>query len=177
MLGLFYITKYLEREIGTLYLLIISFHAMILSSFINLFILLLFKRLFNIWVHYFLEQCSFSGIDFFLFLSYFLLDKNQSKNITINSIDFKGTYLVYLVILLTEFLCPSAMFLLNISGTLAAYFIFKGNKHCTFPDSKSIDETEKMLCLDDKKNYIKNILGYYAINDDKNIIENVRELG
>ena len=30
-----------------------------------------------------------------------------------------------------------------------------------------------MLCLDDKKNYIKNILGYYAINDDKNIDENV----
>ena len=176
MLGLFYITKYLEREIGSAYLLIISFHAMIISSFINLVILKLFQILLNIWTHYFLEQCSFSGIDFFLFLSYFLLKKNRSKNITINSIDFKGTYFVYLVILLFEFLTPSAMFFLNISGTLAAYYIFKTKHHFTFPERKWTAVAEKMLCLDDKKNYIKNILGYYAINDDKNIDENVEEL-
>ena len=85
---------------------------------------------------------------------------------------------------------PSAMFILNISGVLAAFCIFKLSKYYTLPKNKWICEAEKILCLDDNKNYInimnniikikkiiksKNILGYYAINDDKNIIENVKE--
>ena len=175
MLGLFYITKYLEREIGSVYLLIISFHGMIFSSIFYLCFMFLFKFFFRAWIHYFTEQCSFLGIDFCLFLSYFLLKKNRSKDITFNSLDFKGTYLVYIVILLIEFLNPSAMFVLNISGTLAAFCVFKINKYFTLPKNKWICETEKILCLDDNKNYIKNILGYYAINDDKTIIENVKE--
>ena len=175
MLGLFYLTKYLEREIGSVYLLLISFHGMILSSIFNLCFFLLFKFLFRGWAHYFIEQCSFSGIDFCLFLSYFLLKKNITRDISFNSVDFRGTYFVYIVIVLIEFLSPSAMFLLNISGTLAAFFIFKINKYSTLPKNKWIIETEKILCLNDNKNYIKNILGYYAINDDKIIIENVKE--
>lgn len=175
MLGLFYITKYLEREIGSMYLLLISFQGMILSSIFYLCFMLLFKYFLRAWIHNFIEQCSFSGIDFCLFLSYFLLKKNKSRDITINSLDFKGTYLVYIAILLLQFMNPSAMFILNISGVLAAFCIFKLSKYYTLPKNKWICETEKILCLDDNKNYIKNILGYYAINDDKNIIENVKE--
>ena len=175
MLGLFYITKYLEREIGSLYLLLITFYGMILSSIIYLRFMELLIFLFNAWSLKLIEQSSFSGIDFCLFLSFFLLKKNKSKNFTFNSMDFKGPYLVYTIILLVQFFSPSAMFVLNISGTFAAFLIFALLNKCIFPKNKWISDMEKILCLDDNKCFIKSILGYYSINENANIIENVKE--
>ena len=175
MLGLFYITKYLEREIGSLYLLLITFYGMILSSIIYMRFMELLIFLFNAWSLNLTEQNSFSGIDFCLFLSFFLLKKNISRKFTFNSMEFKGTYLVYTIILLIQFFSPSAMFVLNISGTVAAFLIFALLKKYILPKNNWISDMEKMLCLDDNKCFIKYILGYYSINDNENIIENVKE--
>ena len=175
ILGLFYITKYLEREIGSLYLLLITFYGMILSSTLYLWFMKILILLFNTWSLNLTEQCSFSGIDFCLFLSYFLLKKNESRNFTFNSMDFKGPYLVYTIIFLVQFLFPSAMFVLNISGTFAAFLIFGIFKRFILPKNKWISEMEKFLCLDNNKCFIKHILSYYSINDYENILENVKE--
>ena len=175
MLGLFYITKYLEREIGSIYLILIAFHGMIFSSILYLSIMWLVKFIFRATTCYFTEQGNFSAVDFCLFLSYFLLKKNISRNINLNSLDLKGIYLVYFIILLIQFLSPSAMFIFNICGTLSAVCIFKIGKNISFPKNNWIIETEKLFRLDNDKNIIKNILGYYSINDNENILNNVKE--
>ena len=175
MLGLFYITKYLERQIGSIYLIVIAFHGMIFICILYLSFMWLIKFLFNAISLNFTEQGSFSGIDFCLFLSYFLLKKNKSRNVNLNSFDIKGIYLVYIIILLIQFFSPSAMIILNISGTLSSFFIFKISKNYTLPKNNWIIDTEKLFGLDNDKNIIKNILGYYSLNDNQNILDNVKE--
>lgn len=175
MLGLFYITKYLEKEIGSLYLILIAFHGIIFTSIIYLSLMWLINFLFRASVIYLTEQGSFSGVDFCLFLSYFLLKKNKTRNVNLNSVDLKGIYLVFLVILLIQFLYPSAMFVLNISGTFAAFLVFKISKNTTLPKNSWVIDMEKLLGLDNKNNIIKNILGFYSLNDSENILNNVKE--
>ena len=176
MLGFFYLTKYLERQIGSIYLILFVFHAMIITSILFLGFMWLFKFMLMSCSFNFIEQGSFSGVDFCLYLSYFLLKKNRSANINIlNSLDFKGVYLVYLTMLLIQFLSPTSMFFLNISGTLAAFLIFALLKSFTLPKNKWINDIEKLINLDNPKSVVKNILGYYSLNDNENIIENVKE--
>ena len=175
MLGLFYITKYLEREIGSIYLIIIAFYGMILICVLYLGFFRIIKYLFNAISLYFIEQGSFSGVDFCLFLSYFLLKKNKSRNVNLNSFDLKGIYLVYLIILLIQFLSPSALLFLNIGGTISAVLIFKSSKSNIFPKNDWIIDMEKLFGLDNNKNIVKIILGYYSLTDNEKIIENVKE--
>ena len=175
MLGLFYITKYLEREIGSIYLILIAFHGMIFISILYLSVMLFIKYIFKTTTCYFTEQGNFSAVDFCLFLSYFLLKKNISRNISLNTIDLKGIYLVYIIILLIQFLSPSAIFVYNICGTLSAVLIFKKIKNISFPKNNLIIETEKLFGLDNDKNIIKNIFGYYSLNDNENILNNAKE--
>ena len=176
MLGFFYLTKYLERQIGSIYLILFVFHAMIITSILFLGFMWLFKFMLMSCSFNFIEQGSFSGVDFCLYLSYFLLKKNRSANINIlNSLDFKGVYLVYLTMLLIQFLSPTSMFFLNISGTLAAFLIFALLKSFTLPKNKWVNDIEKLINLDNPKSVVKNILGYYSLNDNENIIENVKE--
>ena len=175
MLGLFYITKYLEREIGSIYLIIIAFHGMIFICVLYLYFFWLIKYMFNAISLNFIEQGSFSGIDFCLFLSYFLLKKNKSRNVNLNSFDLKGIYLVYLIILLIQFLSPSALLFLNIGGTVSAFLIFKFSKNTTLPRNNWIMDMEKLFGLDNDKNIVKIILGYYSLKDNEKIIDNVKE--
>ena len=176
MLGFFYLSKYLERQIGSIYLILFVFHAMIITSILFLGFMWLFKFMLMSCSFNFIEQGSFSGVDFCLYLSYFLLKKNRSANINIlNSLDFKGVYLVYLTMLLIQFLSPTSMFFLNISGTLAAFLIFALLKSFTLPKNKWVNDIEKLINLDNPKSVVKNILGYYSLNDNENIIENVKE--
>ena len=173
MLGFFYITKYLERQIGSIYLIITIFHGMIFVSILYLLTVRALKFLFNTFI--FSEQGSFSGIDFCLFLSYFLLRKNKSRNVNFISFDVKGIYLVYFIIFLIQFLSPSALFIFNICGTLSAFLIFKFHKNSTLPRINWIIDSEKLFGLDNNKNIIKNILGYYSLKDNENIIDNIKE--
>lgn len=175
MLGLFYITKYLEREIGSLYFFLIAIHGMIFTSFLFLSLMWMLKFLFKAITLSLTEQGSFAGVDFCLFLSYFLLKKNKTRNVNLNSFDLKGVYLVFLLILLIQFLYPSSMFILNISGTLSAFLIFKISKNTSLPKNNWVTEMEKILGLDNINNVFKNLLGYYSLNDNENIIDNVKE--
>ena len=68
------------------------------------------------------------------------------------------------------------MFVLNISGTFAAFLVFKISKNTTLPKNSWVIDMEKLLGLDNKNNIIKNILGFYSLNDSENILNNVKEL-
>ena len=175
MLGLFYITKYLERDIGSIYLIIIALHGMIITSLSYLMFIWLFKFLFRSYRYNFTSQGGFSGIVFCLLLSYYLLKKNNSRNLYFNIDEFKGVYFVYLIILVIQFLSPSSLFILNISGTFSSFLIFSLNKFLSLPKNLWISDMEKIFGLDNPKNKIKIILGYFSINDNEVIVNNAKE--
>jgi len=176
MIGLFFATKYLEPEIGSIYTILIVFHGIIITSLFYLITMWLFKTILRFLEYNFIYQSGFSSIDFCLYLSYFLLKKNYRRNISLSFIDLRGIHSVYFVILIFQLITPSASIILNLCGTLSAFIIFKICKYFTLPRNYWINETEKILGLSGNKNCcFKSFLGYYSISENETILNNVRE--
>ena len=177
MVGFFFATKYLEREIGSLYTIIIIFHALIITSILFIIFMWLCKFLIRFTEYNFTSQCGFSSIDFCLFLSYFLLKKNYRRNITISFLDFRGIYSVYFVILIFQLITPSASFIFNLCGTSTAFLAFNILKFISFPRNYWVGDFEKLLRLNKQKNCeILDFLGYFSSDYNENIISNIKEL-
>ena len=177
MLGLYFTTKYLEREIGSIYTILIIFHGLVFSSIFYILIMWIFKALLRYSEYNFVFQCGFSSIDFCLFLSYFLLSKNYRSNLNFSFIDLRGIHSVFLVILIFQLITPSASIVLNMCGTLSAFLSFNFFKYFSLPMNYWIKDTERLLHLDKRKNCeIKTLIGYFSINENENIIKNVKQL-
>ena len=176
MLGLFFATKYLEREIGSIYTIIFAFHGIIITSILYIAFMWIFKNILRFIEYNFIYQSGFSSIDFCLYLSYFLLKKNYRRNISFSFIDLRGIHSVYFVILLFQLITPSASIVLNFCGTFSAFLIFKIFKYISLPRNYWISDTEKIFGLNKTKNcMIKSILGYFSISDNETITNNVKE--
>ena len=177
MIAFFFATKYLEREIGSMYVILIIFHALIITSILYITFMWLSKFLIKYTEYNFTFQCGFSSIDFCLFLSYFLLEKNYRRNISLSFLDFRGVYSVYFVILVFQLITPSASLILNLCGTLSAFLVFNILKYISLPRNYWIGDFEKLLGLNKKKNCeFKEFLGYFSINENDAIINNIKEL-
>lgn len=177
MTGLFFITKYLEREIGSIYTIIIALHGIIIVSFFYLLSMWIFKSLFRLIEYNFVYQYGFSSIDFCLYMSYYLLKKNYHANINFSFIDIRGIHSVYILILIFQLITPSASLILNVCGTLSAIIVFKLLKYFSLPRNEWVSETEKFLRLENKNgNSVKKFLCYFSSNENDNIINNLKEL-
>ena len=179
MLGFFFATKYLEKEIGSIYTILIIFHGIILTSVFYIIVMWIFRTLFRFseYQFNFIFQCGFSSIDFCLFLSYFLLKKNFTSNLSFSFIDLRGIHAVYFVILLFQLITPSASIIFNLCGTLSSALVFKVFKYFSFPRNYWIRDIEKIFGLHKIRNCcIKKILGFISINENEIIINNVKEL-
>ena len=176
MIGLFFATKYLESEIGSIYTILIIFHGIIITSLFYLIIMWIFKTILRFLEYNFIYQSGFSSIDFCLYLSYYLLKKNYRRNISLSFIDLRGIHSVFFVIFIFQLITPSASIILNLCGTLSAFIIFKICKYFTLPRNYWVNETEKILGLSGKKNCcFKSFLGYYSISENETILNNVLE--
>ena len=178
MIGFFFATKYLERDIGSIYTILILFHGLILTSILYIFAMWLFKTIFKFSEYNFdfIFQCGFISIDFYLFLSYFLLKKNYRRNITFSFLDFRGTHSVFFVILIFQLITPSASLVLNLCATLSSFLVFRIFKYFSLPRNYWINDLEKFFGLNKKHCEIKNILGYFSTTENENIINNIKEL-
>jgi membrane associated rhomboid family serine protease len=176
MIGLFFATKYLESEIGSIYTILIVFHGIIITSLFYLIIMWIFKTILRFLEYNFIYQSGFSSIDFCLYLSYYLLKKNYRRNISLSFIDLRGIHSVFFVIFIFQLITPSASIILNLCGTLSAFIIFNICKYFTLPRNYWVNETEKILGLSGKKNCcFKSFLGYYSISENETILNNVLE--
>ena len=179
MLGLFLATKYLEKEIGSIYTILIIFHGLILTSVFYIIVMWLFRTLFRFseYNFNFIFQCGFASIDFCLFLSYFLLKKNFRSNLSFSFIELRGIHAVYFVILVFQLITPSASIILNLCGTLTAFLVFKVCKYFSLPRNYWISDVEKLFGLNKIRNCnIKIFLGFISINENETVINNVKEL-
>ena len=179
MLGLFLATKYLEKEIGSIYTILIIFHGLILTSVFYIIVMWLFRTLFRFseYNFNFIFQCGFASIDFCLFLSYFLLKKNFRSNLSFSFIELRGIHAVYFVILVFQLITPSASIILNLCGTLTAFLVFKVCKYFSLPRNYWISDVEKIFGLNKIRNCsIKIFLGFISINENETVINNVKEL-
>ena len=113
MIGLFFATKYLESEIGSIYTILIVFHGIIITSLFYLIIMWIFKTILRFLEYNFIYQSGFSSIDFCLYLSYYLLKKNYRRNISLSFIDLRGIHSVFFVIFIFQLITPSASIILN----------------------------------------------------------------
>jgi membrane associated rhomboid family serine protease len=176
MIGFYYATKCIEKEIGSIYTIIIIFHGMISTSILYIIVLWIFKKVLRYSEYNFIYQCGFSSMVFFLFLCYFLLKKNFNRNINISSIDLRGIHSVYFTILMLQLITPSASIVFNTCGASCAFFIFGIVKYFGMPRNYWIIDMEKIFGLNKKNNcHIKYILGYYSLNEKDDIINNVKE--
>ena len=167
MIGFIFATKYLEQEIGSAYTFIITIHGLFYTSILYLVEIWIFIFIFRAQEYYFMQQNGFNGTIFCLYLSYFLLKKNSENNINFAFLDIKGIYLIYLIILLFQLISPSYSFLFNICGTVSSFLMFGIIKFISFPLNYWVNDFEKIIGLDIKRNsFIKNFLGYYSINDN-----------
>ena len=177
MIGLYFATKYLEREIGSIYTILIIFHGIVFSSIFYILVMWIFKTLLRYSEYNFIFQCGFASIDFCLFLSYFLLKKNYRTNLNFSFIDLRGIHSVFLVILIFQLITPSSSIVLNLCGTLSAFLVFTFFKYFTLPKNYWIKDIEKIFHLDKTKNCeMKFLLGYFSISENETIINNVKEL-
>ena len=176
MIGLFFATKYLEREIGSIYLILIIFYGIIMSSILYIIVIWMFKTILRFSEYNFIYQCGFSSIDFCLYLSYFLLKKNYNNNIDLSFIELRGLHSVYFAILIFQLITPSASIIINISGVFSASLIYRYIKFFGLPRNYWINDIEKLFGLNKINNcQIKCILGYISINENDIIKNNVKE--
>ncbi len=178
MIGFFFASKYLEREIGSIYTIIILFHGLFLTSILYLFSMWLFKTILRLSEYNFdfIYQCGFISIDFYLFFSYFLLKKNYRRNITYSFLDFRCIHSIFFVILIIQLITPSASLILNLCSTLSAFLVFKIFKYFSLPRNYWISDFEKLFGLNKKHCEIKYLLGYFSSTENDNIINNIKEL-
>ncbi len=177
MIGFYFATKYIEKEIGSIYTVLIIFYGIISTSILYLIVLWIFKKILRYSEYNFIYQCGFSSMDFFLFLCYFLLKKNYNRNINFSQIDLRGIHSVYFTILLLQLITPSASIVFNTCGATCAFFIFGIFKFLGLPRNYWINDMEKLFGLNKKNNcHIKYFLGYYSLNENDDIIRNVKEL-
>ena len=176
MFGTYHITQYLEKEIGSIYTLIISIHSIILTSIFYLTSIFFLKFLLRLSVYNFFEQCGFSSIFFTLYFSYFLLGKNYNRNINLLFVVIRGLYSTYLLMLLIQVITPNASLIGNLCGTLSAFLMFKICKFISFPKFEWVKDFESFLTLNSLNNKIKKLFGYISVEDDINIIDNLKEL-
>ena len=179
MTGLYLITKHLEREIGSIYTIVIAVHGMIIASFLYLLTMWVFKSVLKLTEYNFIYQCGFSSVDFCLYMSYFLLKKNYRSHLDLSFIELRGIHSVYIVILIFQLITPSASLILNICGTFSAVIVFKINKYITLPKNDWVLDTEKFLGLnkqDNKSNILKDLIGYFSTTENDVIKKNLCEL-
>ena len=179
MTGLYLITKHLEREIGSIYTIVIAVHGMIIASFLYLLTMWVFKSVSKITEYNFIYQCGFSSVDFCLYMSYFLLKKNYRSHLDLSFIELRGIHSVYIVIIIFQLITPSASLILNICGTFSAVIVFKINKYITLPKNDWVLDTEKFLGLnkqDNKSNILKDLVGYFSTTENDVIKKNLCEL-
>ncbi len=176
MIGLFLTTKYLEREIGSIYTILIIFYGIISNSILYLTIMWIFRIVLRYYEYNIVYQCGFTSIDFCLYLSYFLLKKNYNRNINFSFIDLRGATSVYYVIIIFQLITPSPSLIFNICGASGAFLIFGIIKYFGLPRNYWINDMEKFFRLNKTKNCgFKNFLGYFSINENENISNNVKE--
>ena len=176
MIGAFYITKYLEKEIGTIFIIIISIHSIILTSIFYLISVFILKFLLRLPIYNFFEQCGFSSLFFTLYFSYFLLGKNYERKINLLFIIVRGIYSTYLLMLLIQILTPNASLIGNLCGTLSAYIMFRICKYITFPKIEWVKDFESFFTLNSAENKMRKLLGYICVEEDNNIIDNLKQL-
>ena len=183
--------KRLEKEIGSLLLLIICFYNQILISIIFLTITSSCKFLIYSIEYDFEIQNGFSSTGISLYLTYFLLSKNKNINLELGIFNFKQIYSVFFLLFICKILLPHSNFIGNISGILSGYFIFILGKYYILPKYDWIKEFEKKFGLNKQNNFFVKKLGYIYVewkedirnnfkdfelkkNDEKNYIGNVQ---
>jgi membrane associated rhomboid family serine protease len=177
IISLFFITKYLELSIGTVYTIIITFIGMIITSIIYVLFMIIFKIIFRYGEFY---LTGFSGsitIFYNLSIVYYLLKSNRDANFNFGFFDIKGLYFMFYLASFHQFISPSGILILNICGAFSSYLIIKQIGYFILPRNIWVKKFELILRLNkDNKCDFKNYLGYHSISENDNIINNIRDL-
>ena len=124
----FYICKYLEKMIGTLYTFSLIFIMIIMTSLTYILIIFLFKILGKIiYIDYngdFMFECGMSSLLFSLYS--YIIDFKKNKNKLIKLLNFaviKMKYSSYYILIALSLFTPNTTFLGNVCGIISAYII------------------------------------------------------
>ena len=172
---IFIYLKRLEKEIGSLLLIIICFYNQILISVIFLTITSLYKFLIYSIEYDFEIQNGFSSTGISLYLTYFLLSKNKNINLELGIFNFKQIYSVFFILFICKILLPHSSFIGNISGILSGYIIFIFGKYYIFPRYNWINEFEKNFGLNKQNNFFVKKLGYIYVEWKEDIRNNFKD--
>ena len=175
MIFLYFVTKYLENEIGSVYTILIAIHSMMLVSSMYLLMMYLLKKLLQLSMYNFSSQNGFSCVCFTFDLFYFLLKRNNDKIISLFFFGIKGVHSSFLIIFLFQMLTPNSSVIGHISGLIAALCIYKGFAFVSFPRFEWVDEAEKILGLNQAK-MTNRYLGYVCVDQNNTVSENVKEI-
>ena len=175
MIFLYFVTKYLENEIGSVYTIIVAIHSMMLVSSMYLLMMYLLKKLLQLSMYNFSSQSGFSCVCFTFDLFYFLLKKNNDKIISLFFFGIKGVHSSFLIIFLFQMLTPNSSVIGHLSGLIAALSIYKGFVFISFPRMEWVDEAEKILGLNQAK-MANRYLGYVSVDQNSSVSENVKEI-
>ena len=128
LLFTFYICKYLEKMIGTLYTFSLIFVMIIMTSIIYILIVFLFKIIGKIIdINYngdFMFECGMSSLLFSLYS--YIVDFKKNKNKLIKLLNFAAIrmrYSSFYILIALSLFTPNKTFLGNLCGIISAYIV------------------------------------------------------
>ena len=175
MFALFFFSKQLDREIGTVYSLIIAFHSMILVSVVYLFVMYLCKVSFVVSFYNFAQHCGFSAVCFMLYTFYCRLKKNRHLTFDFVFVPVTGMYAPLVVMLMFKLLFPNSSSVCHFFGYVSVYWFGEVLTYFILPRAEWIADWEKKVNLY-KKDAIGKFIMYVSVDSNETVVNNVKEI-
>ena len=175
MFALFVFTKQLDKEIGTIYTLIISFHSTILISLVYLYTMYLFKISFNVSFYNFTQHCGFSAVCFTLYCFCCFLNKNRNLTFDFLFVPITGQYAPFVVMVIFKLLVPNSSSVCHFVGYFITLWLYKVFSYFIFPRAEWIVDLEKKMNLY-KRDTISKFIMYVSVDSNDNVVHNIKEI-
>lgn len=159
----FYICKYLEKNMGTLYSFYLIFIMIIMTS-ITYFTLIFLFKFFGKFINFyyncdFIYECGMSSLLFSLYSYIIDFQKNKNKNIRlINIAIVKMRYSSFYILIALSLFTPNTTFLGNLCGIISAKIIKNKLKNSIFPKFRGVYNFEKKFNLNNYKKFYFSII-------------------
>ncbi len=163
LLFTFYICKYLEKMIGTLYTFSLIFVMIIMTSIIYILIVFLFKIIGKIIdINYngdFMFECGMSSLLFSLYS--YIVDFKKNKNKLIKLLNFaviRMRYSSFYILIALSLFTPNKTFLGNLCGIISAYIIKNIFGYSILPKYIGVYDFEYYFNLNNYKSWYVSIV-------------------
>lgn len=173
MFTLYFSIKAIERDIGTIYSLIIILCSMILISLIYIFIIFILKVTFYSSKFNFAQQCGFSAVCFTIHTFYFQLTKNKEITFSFLFIQIMGKYSPFLLIFVFLLFIPNSSQISHLAGIVSAYLLFRLLSYIVFPRLEWIKDAERKINICNNNLFFKYI-EYVSVKNEI-IMKNINE--